>query len=391
VRFRVVLVLLGVVCVTVCAAGARSGDPPSSWSPSLCVFPETEWRTITPEQAGLDVARYQAVLARAQIRGGGWGGVPVSDGQWGAVLTRGGFVVQRWGNTKYLQQSASLGKCITRALFGLSVEAGLLKPDEPISKTWSGRGELSAPHKVLDVGLHRELTWRQLLEHVGGFVVESGYHWRRRTMFHADIPQGVRWTGDPDFDNFAQLRPGATTHYSSAGYWRLAQALTALWNRDLKEVLDERLFSQLGIPADRWQWLPGREVHDTRDFYPEFPGYGEYVDAPYVVRGHVVRGGPGWMRISAEDLARFGHLIACGGVWRGKRLLGAEWLRGHAGLDIHVVAGDPRTGVAIAKINTKGFPFGAEVGVQGRYTFPKDLVRGPLAAARVTGRVDTSQ
>ncbi|MFH1107933.1 MAG: hypothetical protein V1790_01860, partial [Planctomycetota bacterium] len=72
-------------------------------------------------------------------------------------------------------------------------------------------------------------------------------------------------------------------------------------------------------------------------------------------------------------------LIAAGGVWKGKRLIGAEWLRGHAGLDIHVVASDPGTMVAIAKINTKDFPFGTEVRTQGKFSFPKDLITGPVA------------
>jgi CubicO group peptidase (beta-lactamase class C family) len=342
------------------------------------VFPEDHWLEITPAEAGLDVKKFDAILQRAKIHGGGFGGVKVADGQWGAVLTRGGYLVRRWGNPSYRYQSASLGKCIVRALFGLSVEAGVLKPDEPIWKTWTGRGQLSHPHKYLDEGFHRQLTWRQLLDHRGGFVLESGFHWRRRTMFHAVIPPGVTWTGDPLFDNFAQTPPGSTTRYSSGGYWRLGQALTALWGKDLKEVLDERLFRHLGIPADRWEWTPGKEVHDTRDFYPDFPGYGEYVDPPYEINGHVVRGAAGWMRISAEDLARFGLLIATGGVWKGKRLIGAEWLRGHAGLDIHVVAGDPDTMVAIAKINTKDFPFGAEVATQGKLSFPRDLITGPV-------------
>jgi CubicO group peptidase (beta-lactamase class C family) len=216
------------------------------------------------------------------------------------------------------------------------------------------------------------------LDHQGGFVLESGFHWRNRTIFHAVIPPGVTWTGDPLFDNFAHTPPGRTTRYSSGGYWRMAQALTALWGKDLKDVLDERLFRHLGVPADRWEWTPGKEVHDTRDFYPDFPNYGEYVDPPYEIDGHVVRGCPGWMRIGAEDLARFGLLVATGGVWKGKRLIGPEWLRGHAGLDIHVVAGDPETMVSIAKINTKGFPFGTEVGTQGKFSFPKSLIVGPV-------------
>jgi hypothetical protein len=82
--------------------------------------------------------------------------------------------------------------------------------------------------------------------------------------------------------------------------------------------------------------------------------------------------------ISSEDLARFGLLIANRGVWKGQRLVGAEWLQGHAGLDIHVVAGDPETMIPIAKINTKGFPFGKDVKTHGDFTFPENLIAGPV-------------
>lgn len=346
--------------------------------PDWVTFPDQQWIKITPAQAGLDARRLEQIVSAANIHGGGTLGVQVQEGQWGAVLTRGGYLVCSWGDPSSKYQSASLGKCILRALFGLSVEAGLLKPDEPICHTWTGRGELSHPHKYLDEGLHRQLTWRQLLEHQGGFVLESGYSWRTKTVFHAAIPDGVKWTGDPLFDNYAHTAPGSVTRYSSGGYWRLGQALTALWNRDLKEVLDERLFRHIGIPADRWDWTTGKHVHDTKDFWPDLPNYGEYIDPPYEIKGHVVRGGPGWMVISSEDLARFGLLIATGGVWKGKRLIGGEWLRGHAGLDVHVVAGDPETMVSIAKINTKNFPFGQQVGTQGQFSFPKELIAGPV-------------
>jgi CubicO group peptidase (beta-lactamase class C family) len=355
---------------------ARAEEPPHI--PDWVVYPEREWVRITPEQAGLDAKKLAEIVAQANIHGGGTLGVQVTDRQWGAVLTRGGYLVETWGDPAYKYQSASLGKCIMRALFGLSVEAGVLKPDDPIYKTWTGRGQLSHAHKYLDEGLHRQLTWRHLVEHQGGFVLESGHSWRTKTLFHAAIPAGVKWTGDPLFDNYAHTPPGSVTRYASGGYWRLGQALTALWDRDLKEVLDERLFRHMGIPADRWDWTTGKTVHDVKDFWPDLPGYGQYIDPPYEINGHVVRGGPGWMVISSQDLARFGLLIASRGVWKGKRLIGPEWLGGHAGLDVHVVAGDPDSMVSIAKINTKGFPFGREVGVQGRFRFPKDLIVGPV-------------
>jgi uncharacterized protein len=350
--------------------------------PDPVVFPQEEWVRITPQQAGLHVEKFDALLAGCHIRGGGWGGNEPGEDQWGAVLTRNGYLVRTWGNPKARYQSASLGKCITRALFGLTVEAGLIDPDEPIWKTWTGRDQLSHPHKYLDAGLHRQLTWRHLLDHQGGFVLESGHHWRTRSGFHAALAPGVTWTGDPSFDNFCHTEPGSATRYSSGGYWRLGQALTAIWDRDLKQVLDERLFHKLGIPPERWDWLPGKHVHDTPDFYPAIPRYGEYVDPPYEINGHVVRGAPGWIVMAPEDLARFGLLIATGGHWKGERLLDAQWLRGHAGLDIHVVAGDPETRISIAKISTQGFPFGREVGTQGRFSFPREWIAGPVELAQ---------
>jgi hypothetical protein len=37
------------------------------------------------------------------------------------------------------------------------------------------------------------------------------------------------------------------------------------------------------------------------------------------------------MVMSAKNSAMFGLLVAMGGVWKGKRVAGAEWLRCHDG------------------------------------------------------------
>jgi len=353
------------------AASAQSETQVPDW----VVYPDKEWIKITPEQAGLDVEKFNKVLARSNVRGGTWGGVKVGPDDWGAVLTRGGYLVHTWGDPAYKCQSASLGKNFTWVLVGLAVQEGLIKADDPVWKTWTGQGQLSHPHKCLDQGHHKTLTWRQMLEHRSGFVLESGYHWRTKTVFHAKIPSGVRWTGDPLYDNYAHNRPGSVRRYSSGAYWRLGQALTFLWDADLKQVIDDRVLRHMGIPADRWDWLPGKVVHDTKDFYPDIPGYGEYVGPPYEIKGHVVRGGPGWVVMSSLDLARFGQLIATKGIWKGKRLVGAKFLPNlQYGVGIHAFAGDPNNMVSYAKMNTKGFPFG---GVGG-FSFPKDLIAGPV-------------
>jgi hypothetical protein len=135
----------------------------------------------------------------------------------------------------------------------------------------------------------------------------------------------------------------------------------------------------MGIPAERWQWLSGKEVHDTNDFYPEIPNYGEYIGPPYEINGHIVRGGPGWVIMSAEDLARFGLLISTRGIWKGKRLVSPYFLPNlQYGVGIHAFAGDPETMVSYAKINTKGFPFGGK-----GFHFPKELIAGPVTGPQV--------
>ncbi|MBL7134144.1 MAG: CocE/NonD family hydrolase, partial [Phycisphaerae bacterium] len=189
----------------------------------------------------------------------------------------------------------------------------------------------------------------------------------------------AKWTGDPLFDNYAHAAPGTVRKYSSGAYVRLGQALTALWDRDLKDVIQEKVLRHIGIPADRWGWLPGKVVHDTKDFYPDIPGYGEYVGPPYKINGHVVRGGPGWVVMSSEDLARFGLLIATGGVWKGKQLVDPKFLPNlQYGVGIHAFAGDADTMVGYAKINTGGFPFGG-----GDFSFPKKLIVGPVHLKRI--------
>lgn len=105
--------------------------------------------------------------------------------------------------------------------------------------------------------------------------------------------------------------------------------LAAMWKKDLKQVLDECIMSHLGIPVDRWDWTPGQVVHDNRDWYPTMPGYGAFLDPPYHINGQVVRGGPGWVVMSAKDLARWGLLVATGGHWKGKRLISS--IQGHGG------------------------------------------------------------
>jgi hypothetical protein len=116
---------------------------------------------------------------------------------------------------------------------------------------------------------------------------------------------------------------------------------------------------KMGIPADRWEWTPGQTLYENRNFYPTMPGYGLFLDPPYSINGQTVRGGPGWVVISANDLARFGLLVATGGKWKGERLIGGtNLLRGHhggGGSDVNGVGGSIM--VSWGMVTTEGINF----------------------------------
>ena len=90
-------------------------------------------------------------------------------------------------------------------------------------------------------------------------------------------------------------------------------------------MLDEKILSKIGIAADDWDWYTGEAVKDQKYLYPTIPDTYTYLDPPYEVNGHPVRSGPGWVVMSARDLARFGLLVATGGNWKGEQLIAPGW------------------------------------------------------------------
>lgn len=334
--------------------------------PDWVVYPGEDWEPISPADAGLDEARFAAFLGTLDPRGASFGGEDHSEGRWGAMLTLGGYRLQDWGDRRYRFQTASTGKALLWALIGFAVEDGLIDPDEPLHHSWTGEGQLSHPHKHLDQGHHRTLTWRHLIGertgsvHYGGFAIELGNRWlaRQSGVFENEVVDGVpewaQWTGDPFYDLYAHAEPGTVALYSSAGFWRLGQALTAVHGRDLKDVIDERLFSKIGIPADRWDWLIGSDVQKQKYFYPALPDSYTHLDPPYEIDGSPVRSGPGWVVISASDLARYGHLNATKGVWAGEQVIDPQWLRGHGGGNFSGVQGESTHYTALAVVTTAG-------------------------------------
>ena len=204
--------------------------------PDWVTYPEQQWRRISPSEAGLDAERFEQLVSESHVHGAAWEGETHEGDDWGAMVTRGGYLVHSWGDPDYSYQTASVAKAFTRALVGLAVWEGRIHEDDPICRTWTGERQLSHPHKYLIEGHHSKLTWRHLIgrandtsKHYGGFPVTNGYFWRKRAYAHSrrgfvngsftgrpdakddpgePVPPWATWTGDPLFDNYAHVEPG---------------------------------------------------------------------------------------------------------------------------------------------------------------------------------------
>ncbi len=355
--------------------------------PDWVTFPEDDWEQITPEEAGLDPGKFDNFVNSLDLRGMNYGGNTHDGNRWSLLLTRGGYRVHSWGDPDYKYQTASTGKAFTYAALGLAVQEGLVQADDLIRDTWTGEGQLSHDHKHLDQGHHRTLTWRHLVGikweggHYGGFPIEIGYFWkigREATPdeFKSMVPEWANWTGDPFHDIYSHIEPGSMRHYSSAGTWRVAQALTYLWDRDLKDVLDEKIMSRIGIAPDDWDWMIGRDVQQDRDFYPAMPNSWEYLDPPYEINGHPVRSGPGWAVMNAKALARYGLLVATGGNWKGEQLIAPGWTRTHSGGNGSGLHGESRRYTSMGRVAMEGIDMRFSTARES--LLPQDIFVGPV-------------
>ncbi|GEM_PF-1459589 len=328
----------------------EAAQDPASAVPDWVAFPGPTWETIPPAQAGLDPDRWQAYVADLKRVSTGFSAAGQNpQGRYGAVITRGGYLLAEIGDGDLMLNSASVGKAFNKIALQLAVDKGYIRSaDDLIQDYWTGRGRMSHAFKEMDQGHHAKITFRHLATMRGGFPISNGHNWR-----NGSHPAWAQSTNDPMRDNYAHRPPGER-HYSSGGMWRLNQALTAVIGMELKDFLDRELFGPMSIDPQDWHWYTGRHLHDTEDFYPRWPGYGLFCDPPYEIDGDRVQGGGGWVVMSPKDLARVGLLVACRGVWRGERLVSdTPLLDGHAGFAGApcLMDGDPDTYVSVGKVD----------------------------------------
>ncbi len=218
----------------------------------------------------------------------------------GFMLLRHGSVVAEGWWSPYRRDDPhmlfSLSKSFTATAVGLAVAEGYLSIDDPVlpffpdEAATAGGGDHRAAMRVrhllsMTTG-HAADTWAPMVDRPGGDWI--------RGFFAAPVVHA----------------PGAHFLYNTGATYVLSAIVQRATGAGLVDFLGPRLFAPLGIRHAAWDESPAG----------------------------IAMGGVG-LRLTTEEIARFGQLYLQGGTWRGGRLLPEAWVAEATTARIGPVAG----------------------------------------------------
>ncbi len=260
----------------------------------MMVFPGKEWDRRKPGDFGIpqdviDEIGEKMKLARSN-----------------GVLVKNGYLVAEWncaGAPETRFNAKSITKSILGMLFCLALDDGLVPgPHARVRELWPD----------FDAGPYtKDITFDNLMTATSGVKTIAPY-WQHYTR---NLSRGR------DF-----RPPGMPGEYYNDHSMYLAGALTYLFEKDLLEVLRERILVKIGAEAD---WMTnGEGAPDGLGDHGKYRSFES--DRPVMPPGYVnLRNGKkarwvtGFSRScwSARDLARVGWLILNEGKWKGEKVM----------------------------------------------------------------------
>jgi CubicO group peptidase (beta-lactamase class C family) len=233
-------------------------------------FPGESWQQYaTPEEAGWSTTRLDA--ARRYME---------EIGSAAVLVVHDGAVVASWGEVERRFPIHSIAATLLSSLYGIQVDAGSIDPEATLAalEIDDVDPELDARHKqasILDL-----LTGSSGIPHAA--VDETPRMKLQRTRYQAS--------------------PGRVPY---VGAWDRNALLTIFEQATGASMFDE-LAARIAAPI-------GMQDFRARD--------GDYL---YIAPVSVHPAYP--LRMSARDLARFGHLVLHGGAWSGRQIVPEAWI-----------------------------------------------------------------
>ncbi len=187
----------------------------------------------------------------------------------------------------------SVTKSFTSALIGIAIDKGfILSVDQKVFHFFPEYSDLlaSAPEK-------NDLTLKHLL------TMTSGLEWDDETYSYFDSRNDMYQlfnSRDPIkymLSKNVVLTPGTVFDYSNCNTNVLGEVIRKATGQRLDAFAENYLFSKLGITDFEWQMLPNNVVFCSGD-----------------------------LRLRPRDMAKFGYLFLCKGIWKDERIISQEWV-----------------------------------------------------------------
>ncbi|HMO65593.1 MAG TPA: serine hydrolase, partial [Verrucomicrobiota bacterium] len=265
--------------------GFPPADPSKDWlalvrrvpetAPAAMQFPGAEWRELPPLEMGVHPNGLHHALNYWRMFSG-------TNGVDEVVMARRGVIFHRGPAVTNAHHVWSVTRSFTSTALGLLVADGTVSLDTKAAGLEPALRELY-PHVTL-----RDFA-----------TMTSGYDAVGRSRWGADSGD---WSATPYTPATPLFAPGTKFACWDEAQMMFGRVLTRAADRDLLELLRERVLDPIGLRVTGW----------TTE--------GE-------VSGVTIRNGSTGLQLDALSLARFGHLFLNEGRWGGRQLLPAGWVR----------------------------------------------------------------
>jgi uncharacterized protein (TIGR03437 family) len=303
-------------------------------------WPADAWPVATPESQGMDSALLEAAAESYRTQ---------SPNRYSFLVVRNGYLVfERYFNGRNANQAehiASVSKSILSALAGIAIEQGRFGLEDRYLD-WFPEYRSTGDPRTADIRVRHLLTMSGGLEWTEGLepirtMMATERDWLRyvlRQPMHA--------------------APGERFQYSSGLTHLLAALLRRAVGMTTRAFAVANLFEPLGIRNFDW-WVDPQGNHTG-----------------------------GWgMFVTPRDLAKFGLLYLRDGVWDGRQLVPAAWVRVSTGPRIrHNTGDDDFYGYLWWMDNRRGFFMPRASGMGSQYVFlSRELKLVVVTTADYTG------
>ncbi len=265
-------------------------SPPAA-AGTIDYWPTVSWQTSTPEEQGFDSVKLAEGLKDLRDQG-----VPIHS----LLIIRNGYVVLDAYFDPYdgswVHDLSSVTKSFTTTLIAIAASQGKLQLDQPMVSFFPGRaiGNLDARKE--------QITVRQLAGNVNG--MQSGCMAGDEETLNLMRAQ-TDWI-QASLDRKVVRRSGSSFCYDSPGMHLLSAILQKATGMTELDFARKNLFQPLGIKDVVWESDPQGYTH----------GWGD-------------------IHLKPRDAAKLGYLWLSNGVWDGKQIVPADWVKASVSAQVH--------------------------------------------------------